>query len=100
MTRLAVAVLVIAALPYAWGPVYRFPDPPPFSGVHLWNPYKSLTGTWHRANLHAHGIAWGGFTSGEQQDQAVVDRYRSLGYDVAGISDYQRIAALHGVQTL
>jgi len=98
--RLAVAALIAAALPYAWGPVYRFPDPPPFAGSEIWNPYETLSGRWLRANLHAHGIAWGGFTSGEQDDQTVVDRYRSLGYDVAGISDYQRIAALHGVQTL
>ncbi len=97
--RPAVAVLVVAALPYVWGPVYRFPDPPPFSGPEIWNPYSSLNGRWQRANLHAHGIAWGGITSGEQPDQVVVNRYRDLGYDVAGVSDYQSIAAAHGVET-
>jgi hypothetical protein len=87
----------VAGLPYAWGPVYRFPDPPPFSGAELWNPYRSLSGQWLRANLHAHGRAWRGLTTGEQPDQVVVDRYRSLGYDVAGVSDYQSIASLRGV---
>src|SRR5262249_22227640 len=28
------------------------------------------------------------------------ERYRQLGYSVAGVSDYQRIAAFHGVDTL
>ena len=94
------AVVVLALLPYAWGPVYRFPEPVPFSGTQLWNPYATLGGRWQRANLHAHGHAWGGVTSGSQSDQAVADRYRQLGYDVAGVSNYQSIAAFHGVDTL
>lgn len=98
--RTAVGVAVLALLPYAWGPVYQFPPAQPFTGTQLWNPYASRTGTWQRANLHAHGHAWGGVTSGVQTDQEVVDRYHELGYSVAGVSDYQRIAAHHGVQTL
>lgn len=97
-TALAVAVLLLA--PYAWGPVYRFPDPAAFTGSQFWNPYASLTGHWQRANLHAHGVAWAGLTNGEQPDRAVATRYRGLGYSVAGVSDYQRIAAFHGVDTL
>ena len=98
--RTAAAVAVLALLPYAWGPVYRFPEPQSFSGTQLWNPYAALTGTWQRANLHAHGHAWGGVTSGVQSDAEVVARYRELGYSVAGVSDYQRVAAQHGVDTL
>lgn len=97
--RLGVLVAVLALLPYGWGPIYRFPEPVPFSGSQFWNPYANLTGSWQRSNLHAHGRAWGGLTSGEQPDAAVVERYHSLGYPVAGVSDYQYIAAFHGIDT-
>ena len=93
-------VALIAALPYAWGPIYRFPAPAAFSGAHFLNPYTGLHGTWQRANLHAHGRAWSGLTNGQQPDEEVVQRYRGMGYTVAGISDYERIATLHGVATI
>lgn len=95
---LALALLAVA--PYIWGPIYRFPEPTSFSGYALWNPYTGLSGSWQRANLHAHGRAWGGLTNGEQSDEAVAQRYRDLGYDVPGVSDYQHIAAQHGVATM
>jgi hypothetical protein len=98
--RAILGVVVLALLPYAWGPVYDFPEAIPFSGSQIWNPYGTLGGRWQRANLHAHGHAWGGMTSGLQSDQAVADRYRGLGYDVAGVSNYQSIAAFNGVDTL
>lgn len=98
--RAGLGVAVLAALPYAWAPVYRFPGPAAFSGARIFNPYETLGATWQRANLHAHGHAWGGLTSGEQSDEAVARRYRELGYSVPGVSDYQRIAAHHGVDTL
>ena len=98
--RLALGVIVVALLPYAWAPVYSFPDAVPFSGSLLWNPYASRVGTWQRANFHAHGRAWGGLTSGAQTGDDVVQRYHRLGYSVAGVSNYQRIAAFEGIDTL
>ena len=98
--RSLAALVVVALLPYAWGPVYRFPEPTPFTGAQLWNPYATTSGQWLRANLHAHGRAWGGLTSGEQPDAEVAARYRQRGYAVAGVSDYHYIAALHGVDAL
>lgn len=94
------ATLGLVALPYACSPIYRFDDPRPFAGTHLHNPYASRTGRWQRANLHAHGIAWGGLTSGRQPSAEIVQSYRRLGYDVPGVSNYQRIAAFDGVDTL
>ena len=92
-------VLVVVG-PYVWGPIYRFPEPTRFGGSQFWNPYARLTGTWQRTNLHAHGRAWVGLTNGQQSDQEVVQRYRDLGYNVPGVSDYQRIAAQHGIATM
>ena len=93
-------VVLVAALPYAWGPIYHFPKPAVFSGAHFLNPYTGVHGTWQRANLHAHGRAWNGITNGQQPDEEVVQRYHGMGYTVAGISDYERIATLHGVPTM
>jgi len=95
-----VGAALVVALPYAWGPIYRFPAPTVFSGAHFLNPYEGLHRRWQRANLHAHGRAWSGLTNGQQSDEEVIARYKGLGYAVAGISDYQRIATLHGVPTM
>ena len=93
-------LIVLLGLPYAWAPVYRFPNPAPFAGSHVYNPYAELHGTWRRANLHAHGTEWGGLTNGQQPSEDVARTYRDLGYDIAGISNYQSIAAHDGVDTL
>lgn len=97
---LGIGVALLAAVPYVWGPIYRFPEPRLFTGNAIWNPYADLRGTWQRANLHAHGRAWVGLTNGEQSDKVVAQRYRDLGYSVPGVSDYQKIAAYHGVATM
>jgi hypothetical protein len=94
---LAAAVLL---LPYVRAPLYDFPPPRPFSGPDFVNPYAGLRGTWQRANLHAHGRAWGGLTSGAQSSAYVVRRYRAAGYSVPGVSNYHSIAAHHGVDTI
>jgi hypothetical protein len=102
-TAALVAVLgAAAALPYACAPIYRFPEPIPFAGATLLNPYSSGgTGSWQRANLHAHGRAWIGLTNGRlQSDEEIVRAYRSFGYSVPGVSDYHHIAAFDGVATL
>lgn len=96
----AILLLVLIAIPSLLAPVYRFPMPRPFAGPALWNPYARLSGTWQKANLHAHGHAWGGVTNGRQTDEEVVQAYKQRGYAVAGVSNYGSIAALNGVDTL
>jgi hypothetical protein len=100
LKRALVGLIILVALPYGWAPVYDFPQPAPFSGDQLTNPYDHLTPTWQRANFHAHGIAWGGLTSGRQPSEAVADTYRRMGYSVPGVSNYHQIAAFDGVPTL
>ena len=96
-----VVLAVAVVLPYARGPVYRFPPSVPFAGLTLLNPYATLGDTWQRANLHAHGRVWSGLTNGRRQsDEEIIRAYRSFGYSVAGVSDYQHIAAFDGVDTL
>jgi hypothetical protein len=100
LKRALVALAVLLGLPYACAPVYRFPEAAPFSGPRLFNPYEHARSKWQRANLHAHGRAWLGITSGRQSNDEVVKRYRSLGYSVAGVSNYHQIAAHDGVTTI
>jgi hypothetical protein len=100
LKRVLLTAAILVALPYLRAPVYQFPVSRPFTGRTFLNPYAETGGTWQRANLHAHGIAWGGLTNGHQPGEEIVSRYNSLGYQVAGVSDYQRIAAHRGVPTI
>ena len=93
--RLVLAVLVVIGLaacwPYVLAPAYGFPAPAPFSGPRLWNPYATSLGRWWKANFHAHSHAWGGLTAGRRSAADVRALYRKLGYDIAGLSNYQQI---------
>lgn len=100
LRRAALAVGGLLLLPYLVAPIYSFPEPAAFSGAALYNPYDGWTGRSQRTNLHAHGSAWGGLTSGEQPPAQVAQRYRELGYSVPGVSNYQQIVAHEGVDTL
>jgi hypothetical protein len=100
LKRALVALGLLLGLPYACAPIYRFPQAAPFAGPRLFNPYEHVTSRWQRANLHAHGRAWLGLTSGRQSNDEVVERYKSLGYSVAGVSNYHQIAAHDGVATI
>jgi len=90
-TSILAVLALLLVLPYAFPPVYRFPVEKPFSGTSLYNPYALAHGPWRRANLHAHGRAWLGLTNGRQSDAEVVAAYRERGYDLAGVSNYQKL---------
>ena len=47
---------------------------------------------WLKANFHAHSRAWDGLTNGRRSTAETVRRYHALGYDIAGVSNYQSIA--------
>ena len=96
----AILLLLFIAIPSLLAPVYRFPPPQPFAGSALWNPYSHPSGSWQKANLHAHGVAWAGVTNGKQRDAEVVAAYKARGYAVAGVSNYGSIAAFDGVDTI
>ncbi len=95
-TGAALAVPVALALAvYAVAPVYEFASPRPFSGAQWYNPYAPSTAqgdaSWHVANFHAHSIAWGGLTNGHQPPADVLAAYRTLGAEIAGLSNYHTI---------
>src|SRR5262245_39900668 len=100
LKRALVLFALVLGLLYVRGPVYRFPSPAVFTGSAWFNPYAETRDHWVRANLHAHGRAWSGFTNGRQSAQGIVDAYHRRGYPIAGVSDYQHIAAFDGVNTI
>jgi hypothetical protein len=82
-----------AGFQYLYCPVYKFPEPKPFSGNRIFNPYYDMDSlAWKKANFHLHTRSWGGITCGNKTNEFAVDTtYRYLNYDIIGISDYQLI---------
>ncbi len=80
-------------LPFLISPIYNFPEPKPFSGDKIWNPYQNIDSlTWLKGNFQIQCEAWGGFTDGNNNPtDKVYKLYKKLNYDVIGISDYMKI---------
>lgn len=78
---------------YLQAPVYDFPDPEPFSGSALYNPYEGLDSlNWRRSNFQVQSRAWGGMTDGRKNSNEAIDSvYRALNYEVIATSDYMKI---------
>lgn len=74
--------------------LYHFPDPIPFVGDSLYNPYEKLEGHWLKSNFHTHAQAWGGLTHGQQPGDEVIRAYQNSQYDIACVSDYLAINSL------
>jgi hypothetical protein len=90
---LFILLVLAASFQYLYCPVYIFPEPKPFSGDKIYNPYADMDSTgWKKANFHLHTRKWGGLTNGHNTtDQEADTTYRFLHYDIIGISDYQSI---------
>lgn len=86
-------IIVLWALPFLISPIYNFPEPKPFHGDKIWNPYQNIdTNNWHKGNFQIQALAWGGFTDGSNNPtDSIYALYKKLGYDVIGISDYMKI---------
>lgn len=88
------ALAAVALLPYVFIPRYDLVVTRPFNGATLHSPYERTPGQWRLANFHAHSRAWSGLTSGRDSARAVYSAYRTLGYDVIGLSNYHTITTL------
>lgn len=86
------AALLFSLLPTK---VYNQKPTKPFSGNKWHNPYKELNQldeNWQYGNFHAHGEGWF-FSNGHGSEKELATFYLdSLGYDWAGISNYQKIS--------
>ena len=86
-------LFILFSLPFIISPVYDFPEPQPFHGDKIWNPYQGIdSNQWQKGNFQIQALAWGGITDGSNNPtDSVFALYQCLGYDVIGISDYQKI---------
>jgi hypothetical protein len=78
---------------YALAPVYDFAERETFSGDKIHNPYQEMDSTaWKKGNFHSQSRSWFGLTDGRKNtSKGIYAIYRQLGYDIAVITDYQKI---------
>lgn len=93
IVKSALLLLFLLLLTYFNTSIYDFPEPSPFSGEKLYNPYEGLdTSHWYSSNFHAHGDVWYGLSNGKGSNEDLYHAYLNrLDYDVLGISNYQKI---------
>lgn len=86
-------MVAIAIYPYVTSPFYVKPEPVPFAGNKIYNPYSNIdTSLWLKCNFHGHTRVWGGITAGmSTETEDYIAKYKELDYDVIGISDYHDI---------
>lgn len=95
-TLLSVLMAWLLIDQYIVCPTYVFPEPRPFAGDSLYNPYRGFRGEeWAMANFHAHTASWFGLTNGKGDASDVHNAYDSMGYGIRLISEYQKISR-HG----
>jgi len=85
-------ILLLLCLPYAFCPIYDFPQPHPFHGAFLYNPYGGDTGRWYKCNFASHSNVWGGIANGKNSNDEIFHAYRSMGYDIVSFGDYEKIS--------
>jgi hypothetical protein len=86
-------LVLIFTVKYLTAPVYIFPEPAPFSGNELFNPYEGIDSNyWRKGNFQIQSEAWFGITDGRKNTNEAIDSvYTLLDYDIITISDYQKI---------
>ena len=83
--------IIYISFGYFTSEVYDFPEPKPFSGDRLYNPYENLNQQWYKANFHAHSYSWAGLTNGKQTEHEVIQKYKEEDYDLIYLSNYHKI---------
>jgi hypothetical protein len=84
---------ILLILQFVVNSKYSFPEPTPFKGNYIYNPYHNIDKTkWEKANFHAHTMKFLDPAKKIARSAVILDStYRSLGYNIVGISDYQRV---------
>jgi len=88
-----ILILIIPVFQFVVNTKYIFPEPDPFTGEYLYNPYRGMDGRkWEMANFHAHTRAFFGLTDGAaNSDESLDSLYRYFNYNIIGISNYQSL---------
>jgi hypothetical protein len=88
-----ILILFFLILQFVVNSKYTFPEPHAFSGKFIYNPYSNIDiNKWRRANFHAHTRKIADRSKkAEISNQLLDSTYKSFGYSIIGISDYQFI---------
>lgn len=88
-----VFISILLIVQYVINSKYSFPEPNPFKGKYIYNPYHNIDKTkWEKANFHAHTMKFFDPAKKIARSAIILDStYRSLGYTIVGISDYQSV---------
>jgi hypothetical protein len=86
-------ISILLTVQYVINSKYSFPEPKPFKGKYIYNPYHNFDKTkWEKANFHAHTMKFLDPAKKIARSAFILDStYRSLGYNIIGISDYQSV---------
>lgn len=86
-------ITLALAIQYGLNLKYNFVEPHPFNGNYLYNPYHNIdTSAWQIANFHAHTHKIPDIRNATPRNTRYLDSiYTYLGYNIVGISDYQKI---------
>ena len=63
----------------------------PFSGEYFYNPYNDFSLNTLKANFHTHSKSGNNSVNNPNEKEKVYRHYKNNGYDIASISDYQKI---------
>jgi hypothetical protein len=90
---ICILIVIILTLQYLVTPKYTYAEPGVFAGDYIYNPYRLIdTAKWRMANFHAHTRKIFDKKNSASKSNILLDSiYKSFGYDIAGISDYQFI---------
>lgn len=91
---LGLLLLVLAlAVVTSVSPIYDFPDPKPFRGEAIFNPYRDLDTAlcWKRANFHVHTRVEGIFNECDYWPDEVYRRLEKFGYDIVTFSNHNEL---------
>ena len=84
-----IVLVFIFTIKYITAPVYIFPEPKPFSGEELFNPYEGIDSNyWRKGNFQIQSAAWLGITDGR------------VNTNEFSLSDYDRSNGIPGVSSL
>ena len=90
-TLVLIALMAIVATGVS--PIYSFPEPKPFCGADVYNPYHTAdtTARWMRANLHTHTRVEGPMNECDYTPGQAIEQMQSLGYDIVAFSNHNTL---------
>ena len=73
--------------------IYDFAAPTPFSGPHIFNPYRNIDSAhcWKKANFHTHTRVEGPLNECKHWPEEVYNVYERLGYDIVTFSNHNEL---------